>query len=123
MSNTRGLRTPNNGDISIPDHWLNLAIQIPWAFPLPQNADGETETKESLARIYSEECARIEMLEDEYRSQSFISVPGAVLDEYAKYRPSRFQRAAGLEIRPEATSRIPQSPRLTMLTIKAFVDW
>jgi tryptophan synthase beta chain len=81
----------------VPEQWLNLAAQIPWAFPLPHNADGETETRESLARIYSEECARIEMLEGEYRTHPFISVPADVLDEYAKYRPSRFQRARGLE--------------------------
>ena len=37
------------------------------------------------------------MMEGEYQSDPFISIPGPVLDEYRKYRPSRMQRAAGLE--------------------------
>ncbi|MFY9621489.1 MAG: TrpB-like pyridoxal phosphate-dependent enzyme [Pyrinomonadaceae bacterium] len=97
MSET-GSRNSSEG-ISIPDHWFNLVAQIPWTFPLPHNADGEIETVESLAGVYSQECARIEMLDGEYRRDPLISVPGAVLDEYAKYRPSRLQRARGLERR------------------------
>src|SRR5258708_23175276 len=84
---------------SLPDHWLNLVAQIPWTFPLPHNADGEVETVESLARVYSQECARIEMLADEYRREPLISIPGPIMDEYKKYRPSRLQRARGLEQR------------------------
>ena len=84
---------------TIPDHWLNLAAQIPYELPLPHDANGRLETRESLARVYSEECARIELLEGSYRSDPFIPIPGAVLDEYRKYRPTPFCRAYGLERR------------------------
>jgi tryptophan synthase beta chain len=81
----------------VPDSWLNLAAQIPWELPLPQDVDGQLERHENLAQIYSEECARIELLEGEYKSAPFISIPGSVIDQYRKYRPSKFQRAYGLE--------------------------
>lgn len=64
------------------------------------------ETTDSLERIYSKECARIEMLEGEYEREPFISIPGSVLDHYSKYRPSRFQRARGLEKRLDYNGKI-----------------
>lgn len=76
---------------------MNLAAQITWELPLPQNSQGEIESHQSLARIYSDECARIERLEGEYGTSPFIPIPGAILDEYRKYRPTPFQRARGLE--------------------------
>jgi tryptophan synthase beta chain len=82
---------------AVSSHWLNLASQIPWSFPLPHNAAGEIETRSHLGEIYSEECVRIEMMEGAYRSDPFIPVPGPVMDEYLKYRPTRLQRARGLE--------------------------
>jgi tryptophan synthase beta chain len=91
---------------SLPDHWLNLVTQIPWEFPLPKNADGEMETVESLANVYSQECARIEMLDGDYRTAPLISIPGHILDEYRKYRPSRLQRARGLERRLDYDGKI-----------------
>jgi tryptophan synthase beta chain len=85
---------------------LNLAAQIPWELPLPQDANGNLQTQDELARIYSTECARIELLEDEYKRAPYISIPGSVIDEYRKYRPSRFQRAYGLETRLDYAGRI-----------------
>jgi tryptophan synthase beta chain len=84
---------------AVPNCWLNLAAQIPWALPLPQNVEGQTETIDNLKVIYTEECARIELLDGEYGSSPLIDVPGGVMDEYRKYRPTRFQRAHGLEKR------------------------
>jgi tryptophan synthase beta chain len=82
---------------AISTHWLNLAAQLPWSFPLPQNAAGETESPSNLSGIYSDECVRIELMEGEYRTDSLIGIPGSVIDEYRKYRPTRLQRAHGLE--------------------------
>jgi tryptophan synthase beta chain len=90
----------------VPDRWLNLAAQIPWDLPLPQKPDGETERYEDLARIYSDECARIELLDGDYRTAPEISIPGGVIDEYRKYRPTRTQRARGLEKRLDYPGRI-----------------
>jgi tryptophan synthase beta chain len=103
------IRTSNavvDDHLAVPDRWLNLVAQIPWGFPLPHNAAGQEESQSSLAHIYSEECARIEMLEGEYRSDPFISIPEAVLDEYKKYRPTRLQRARGLEKRLDFPGKI-----------------
>lgn len=92
--------------VSVPDSWLNLAAQIPWQLPLPHDANGQVETHERLSQIYSEECAGIELLEGQYGNEPFISIPGAVIDEYKKYRPSKFQRAYGLEKRLDYEGRI-----------------
>lgn len=81
----------------MPDCWLNLAVQIPWGLPLPQDASGKTASFEDLTKIYSEECARIELLEGHYGRDPLVPIPGAVLDEYRKYRPTALQRAYGLE--------------------------
>lgn len=97
MLQVRASRSATDDRVAVPDHWLNLAAQLPWPFPLPHNAAGEVENHSSLASIYSDECVRIEMMEGEYRSDPLISIPGSILDEYSKYRPSRFQRARGLE--------------------------
>jgi tryptophan synthase beta chain len=83
----------------VPDAWLNVAVQTPYSLPLPQDGRGHPETVTSLARVYSEECARIEMLDGLYGREPFISVPGLVMDEYRKYRPTPLQRACGLERR------------------------
>jgi tryptophan synthase beta chain len=99
MSDARGLSHPGGSGPAVPDRWLNLAAQIPWELPLPQDERGETESHAKLARIYSEECARIELLEGEFGTQPFISIPGEVVDEYRKYRPTVLQRARGLEKR------------------------
>lgn len=95
----RGERAAPASRTAVPDAWLNLAAQLPWELPLPEDARGKTETHSNLSRIYSEECARIELLEGEYRTRPFIDVPGAVIDEYRKYRPTPLQRARGLEKR------------------------
>jgi tryptophan synthase beta chain len=98
---------PRAGDTdAVPDSWLNLAAQIPWALPLPQNTEGQTETIANLQAIYTEECARIELLDGEYASNPLIPIPGSVMDEYRKYRPTRFQRARGLEKRLDYEGRI-----------------
>lgn len=106
MSGLTGRDTGYQSDVAIPDHWLNLAAHLSWPLPLPRNANGAAETTETLMRMYSEECARIEMLEGQYQRDRFISIPGTVMDQYAKYRPSSLRRAAGLEKRLDYEGKI-----------------
>lgn len=84
-------------DLALKDYWFNLAMQIPYDLPFPEDIQGHLTSHEFLGRIYSSECASIELLEGEYHLQTQISIPGAVLDEYRKYRPTPLCRARGLE--------------------------
>jgi tryptophan synthase beta chain len=93
-------------ELDVPNHWLNLSPLLPWKLPLPQDADGEEASHGFLARFYPDECARIERLEGPYATESFIPIPQAVLNEYRKYRPTRLQRAHGLEQRLNYPGRI-----------------
>ncbi len=83
--------------ISVPDAWLNLAVQIPLSLPLPVDRQGVPIARSVLEGLHPTECARIELLEGEYGRDPFIAIPGPVLDEYRKYRPTPLRRALGLE--------------------------
>jgi len=81
----------------LPEAWLNLAPLLPSQLPIAQSAAGQTVSFEGLARIYSEECARIEILDGAYGADAWIPIPEEVAREYAKYRPTPVHRARGLE--------------------------
>lgn len=83
--------------MDLPGYWLNLAPMLPSPLPLARDAGGRQPEFADLARIYSEECAHIELLEGCYGSATAIPVPDPVAREYAKYRPTPLRRARGLE--------------------------
>jgi tryptophan synthase beta chain len=80
-----------------PGHWLNLAAMLPSPLPLPLDAHDNIMSFERMARIYSEECAHIELLEGSYGTDAEIPIPQDVAFEYGKYRPTPLRRARGLE--------------------------
>lgn len=85
-------------DDELPTAWLNLASLVRSEYPPP--IDGETErplTAADLSSRYSEECARIEVLEGRYARDLHIPIPGGVMDQYRKYRATPLFRARGLE--------------------------
>ena len=78
--------------------WINIASLIKDEFPLPViGVENKPATVQALSKIYTEECARIEMLDGKYKKNLEISIPGEVMDEYRKYRPTPLCRARGLE--------------------------
>ena len=81
----------------IPEQWENLALQIPYKLPRLQDSNGSSVTFDDLAEIYTEECVRIELFEGDYGQKAQIAIPGQVIDEYRKYRPTPLVRAHGLE--------------------------
>ena len=96
-----------------PDAWLNLASLVKKEFPLPINGHtGEQMTVDSLSSRYSRECAQIEMLDGQYGTDLYISIPGEVQDEYMKYRSTPLFRAKGLEKHLGYNGRIFLSPVL-----------
>jgi len=88
---------PISTQTKLPEAWLNLAPLLPSPLPIAQSADGQTVSFDGLARIYSEECARIELLDGAYGAEAWIPIPEDVAREYAKYRPTPVHRARGLE--------------------------
>ena len=85
-------------DSEIPESWLNIALLVRAEYPLPvAGADKKPMTVNQLAELYSEECARIDMLDGRYGKDLHVSVPGEVMDEYRKYRCTPLFRARGLE--------------------------
>jgi tryptophan synthase beta chain len=83
-----------------PDTWLNLASLIRKEYPIPVLGEGNIPANVGmLAQIYSEECARIEMLDGKYGSDPHISIPGEVMDLYRSYRATPLFRAVALEQR------------------------
>lgn len=82
----------------LPDYWLNLAVAVKDEYPLPLESKMDSQaTVESLSRLYTLECARIEMLDGEYGVNKEISIPGEVFDHYLSYRSTPLVRAKGLE--------------------------
>ena len=81
----------------LPQAWLNLAAALPFRLPVSRNPDGSDASPQSLSRIYSQECAAIEMLDGAYGRDEFIPIPPPVLDLYRLYRPTPLCRAHGLE--------------------------
>ena len=82
----------------IPDYWLNLALAVKDDYPLPLNSQTDSiATVESLAKLYTSECAHIELLEGDYGRKREISIPSEIFDKYLTYRNTPFVRARGLE--------------------------
>src|SRR5687768_14424774 len=82
----------------LPDFWLNLAALVRDEYPLPLDSKTDVHsTIESLATLYTTECARIELLEAEYGRNREISIPGEVFDRYLTYRSTPLVRAKALE--------------------------
>lgn len=87
-------------DRDLPEAWLNLAALVRHEFPLPVEGDEMRPLNvEKLSSRYSEECARIEMLDGRYGTDLEIPIPGEVMDQYRKYRATPLFRARGLEKR------------------------
>ncbi|MBI4468273.1 MAG: TrpB-like pyridoxal phosphate-dependent enzyme [Acidobacteria bacterium] len=85
-------------DREIPDAWLNLAALVRNEYPLPVEGEAMRPlTVQGLSSRYSEECARIELLDGSYGTDLDISIPGEVMDQYRKYRTTPLFRARGLE--------------------------
>jgi len=85
-------------DDQMPDAWLNVAALVAPEYPPPvDGTTGKPMALNALERIYSHECARIEALDGPYGTDLHLSVPGEVMDEYRKYRPSPLLRARGFE--------------------------
>ncbi|MFN7914557.1 MAG: TrpB-like pyridoxal phosphate-dependent enzyme [Vicinamibacterales bacterium] len=94
-------------DAEIPQAWLNVAAAVAGEFPLPVEGDDlRPISVDHLAQLYSEECARIELLQGHYRTDQFIQIPGEVMDQYRKYRATPLFRARGLEKRLGYSGRI-----------------
>jgi tryptophan synthase beta chain len=94
-------------DRELPDSWMNLAADLEPGVPRPVLGEEERPADlTSLARLYSEECARIELLEGPYGQEPFISIPGEVLDAYKTYRATPLYRAICLERRLRYQGRI-----------------
>ncbi len=88
---------PMQTQIPVPEAWLNLAALLPSPLPIARFSDGQTVSFDGLAKIYSEECARIELLDGPYGADTWIPIPEEVAREYAKYRPTPVHRARGFE--------------------------
>jgi tryptophan synthase beta chain len=85
-------------DHELPEAWLNLASLVRDEFPLP--VEGEKAKPLSVSQLatrYSEECARIEMLDGHYGTDLHIPINPEVMDQYRKYRATPLFRARGLE--------------------------
>jgi tryptophan synthase beta chain len=70
------------------------------ALPLPSKRGMDSikaVSRSDLAKITSEEAAKIELLEGRYGTERYISIPGKVAEAYRAYRPTPFFRAEGLE--------------------------
>jgi tryptophan synthase beta chain len=85
-------------DSEIPEAWLNVAAVVRDEYPLPvEGEELRPLTVQRLSALYSEECARIELLDGPYRTDRFIPIPGQVMDQYRKYRATPLFRARGFE--------------------------
>jgi tryptophan synthase beta chain len=92
---------------NLPDYWLNLAALVKADYPLPFESKIEAQASiETLANLYTNECARIEILDAEYGNSREISIPGEVFDRYLTYRATPLNRASELEKTLQYTGKI-----------------
>jgi tryptophan synthase beta chain len=77
----------------IPDRWYNIAADLPSMPPPPLNpGTGEPIGPEALAGIFP-----MSLIEQEVSQERWISIPDAVREVYAMWRPTPLYRAVGLE--------------------------
>lgn len=83
---------------AVPEYWLNLAPLLGDRYRAPRNPETrERETVSSLQRLYTEECAKIELLADKYGILEKIEIPGEVMARYESYRPTSLFRVRHFE--------------------------
>lgn len=76
----------------IPDHWYNIAADLPSMPPPPLNpGTGEPIGPEALAAIFP-----MALIEQEVSAERYIPIPDAVREVYAMWRPTPLYRALGL---------------------------
>ncbi|HSB47680.1 MAG TPA: TrpB-like pyridoxal phosphate-dependent enzyme [Candidatus Bilamarchaeum sp.] len=94
----------NSPKIPVPKAWRNFLsdfIRHGIELPVPGRIKGgkiEPYPAAELAKITSGEAARIETLQEPYRSMKEIEIPKEVYDVYVTYRPTPLYRASGLEM-------------------------
>jgi tryptophan synthase beta chain len=77
----------------IPDHWYNIAADLPSMPPPPLNpGTGEPLGPEALAGIFP-----MSLIEQEVSQERYIAIPDPVREIYAMWRPTPMYRALGLE--------------------------
>ena len=77
----------------IPDHWYNIAADLPSMPPPPLNpGTGEPLGPEALAGIFP-----MSLIEQEVSQERYIGIPDPVREIYAMWRPTPMYRALGLE--------------------------
>lgn len=77
----------------IPDHWYNIAADLPSMPPPPLNpGTGEPIGPEALAGIFP-----MSLIEQEVSTERYIAIPDPVREIYAMWRPTPMYRALGLE--------------------------
>ena len=77
----------------IPDHWYNIAADLPSMPPPPLNpGTGEPIGPEALAGIFP-----MALIEQEVSTERYIAIPDPVREIYAMWRPTPMYRALGLE--------------------------
>jgi len=127
---------PMHTQIPVPEAWLNLAALLPSPLPIAQTGDGQTVSFDGLAKIYSEECARIELLGGPYGADAWIPIPEEVARNTPNTGPlpftgragsrklsvmrARFTASAKISRPREATSPTPPFRRRTMPASKVW---
>jgi len=79
-------------ELHIPTQWYNVIPDLKTPLAPPLAPDGGPITPEQLAVLFPMECIKQEM-----SPESYIDIPGAVIDVYKAYRPSPLLRARTLE--------------------------
>ena len=91
-------------DVPVPKTWRNFLSDFERnriMLPLPsRKVRGRVKpvSRKELARVTSEEAAKIERLNGGYGFERDIEIPDKVRDVYLDYRPTPLYRAAGLEM-------------------------
>ncbi len=86
----------------IPDHWYNLAADLPNALQPPRNPGSlEPLRPEEMTPLFAEA-----LVEQEISSERWIPIPEAVRAAYSVWRPTPMIRATGLEAALETPAEI-----------------
>ncbi|MFF3764539.1 TrpB-like pyridoxal phosphate-dependent enzyme [Streptomyces sp. NPDC001922] len=88
-------------DVRIPEHWYNIAADLPGLEPLLHPGTGRPATVDDLTGIMPKEVA-----EQELSTEREIEIPDEVRQIYAQWRPSPLFRARRLEEKLGTPARI-----------------